>query len=112
MATLTADQLGDIQADLGISNDGTVFTDAELQRNYTRASGNYDKAVVISFRQLLAQANKLHTYSVASASENLKEVRDNLRDSLTYWEERVLGQSQQIKIVGLRGIPPRWKDEP
>lgn len=109
MATLDADQLTDFRADIG--DDGSVFTNAELHRLYTRAGSDYTAAVVLALRQILMNAAKLHDYSLVSSSESKSQVFKNLHDMLTYWESKAQ-TSQQVKIVGMRVVPPRVKDEP
>ncbi len=109
MATLDADQLTDLRADIG--DDGTVFSDAELHRLYTRAGSDYDKAVVLAFRQILANATKLHDYRIAQSGESLSQVYRNVKDLLVHWES-IADVKQQVKMVGLRSVPPVLKDEP
>jgi hypothetical protein len=109
MAELNADQLTDIRADLG--DDGTVFTDDELHRLYTRAGGDYNKAVVLALRQILMNAAKLSDYRIAQSAESRSQVYKQLREQLAYWEE-VARNTQQIRVVGLRAVPPRAKDVP
>lgn len=109
MATLDADQLLDFRGDVG--DDGTVFTDAELQRFYTRANGNYNKAVVLALQQILMNAAKLHNYSLAQSSESRAQVFDHLKILLAMWQENARS-TQQIRFVGSRVVPTRVKDEP
>jgi hypothetical protein len=109
MATLDADQLTDFRGDIG--DDGTVFTAAELHRFYTRAESDYAKAVVLALRQLLANAAKFNDYRIAQSAENKSQVFTHLRELLTYWEARAESASQ-VKIVGMRSVPPREKDVP
>lgn len=113
--TLTATQLADFRADIGDAT-ATVFTDIELNRLYERASENYAQAIVLALRQLLANAAKLHDYRLAQSTESLSQVFSNVKQLLQYWEERVdeetAGTAGQIRIIGLRGVPPRDKDLP
>ena len=78
MAELSDDQRSDIQADIGIDSDQTVFTDAELDRLYTRASSDYDTAVVYALDQLLADAAKFNDYTAGASSERKSQVFENL----------------------------------
>jgi hypothetical protein len=109
MAELSAAQLLDIRADLG--DDGTVWTDDELDRLYTRASSDYNSAVVLAIRQLLMNAAKLHDYSLAQSSESKSQIFKNLKEMLTYWDDKA-STRQQVKMVGMRSVPPRAKDSP
>lgn len=106
---LTATLRADLQADLGIGSDGAVFTNAELDRLYTRAEDNYNLAVYFGYRQLLAQANKFHNYTEGMTRVERVQMRENIADSMEFWkaEARV-----QVRMVGLNPIPPRDKDEP
>lgn len=112
MATLTNDQLSDIQGDLGIGSDESVFTDDDLNRLYTRADGDYTTAVYLGYRQLLAQANKLHDYTVAQTRMSKAQVREHLRDMLAFWQNEARVSGDQVRILGANSIPPRWKDKP
>ncbi len=112
MATLTNEQIADLRADIG--DDGTVFSVTELDRNFTRAGGNYEQTVVICLRQIRAQATKLHNYTIAQSSHSLQQVHDNIVELLAYWEDVVQTKASggQVKILGLRAVPPRAKDGP
>lgn len=112
MATLTATQRADMQADLGISADETVFTNDELDRLYTRADSNYEAAVYYGYRQLLADANKLFDYSAGMTKMSKSQVRAHLRDMLEFWKSEVTAAGGQVSIVGALEVPPRDKDRP
>jgi hypothetical protein len=65
-----------------------VFTDAELNRYYTRGEEDYDKALYYALWALLAQASKFYDYSVAQTRVSKKQIRDNLRDLFKTQEKR------------------------
>lgn len=88
MATLSSDQLTDVQGDLGISDDEGVFTDTELNRLYTRAGGDYEKTVAFAYRQLWANALKFTRYTQGRSSEDKTAIRDALKDAMMYWEQK------------------------
>lgn len=106
---LSATLRTDLQADLGIGSDETVFTNAELDRLYARAENAYNLTVFFAYRQLLAQANKFHNYTEGMTRVERKQMRDNIADSMKFWqaEGRV-----QARMIGLNPIPPRDKDVP
>ena len=112
MATLTTTQRADLQADLGISADETVFTNDELDRLYTRADGDYETAVYYGYRQLLADANKLFDYQSGMTRMSKAQVREHLRDALELWKGEARSASGQVSIVGALEVPPRSKDKP
>lgn len=109
MADLSAAQLLDFRADIG--DDGTVFTEDELNRHFTRASSDYNSAVVLALQQLLINASKRHDYSLAQSSESKSQVYKQIKDALTYWKSEAETR-QQVKMVGMRSVPPRVKDSP
>lgn len=109
--TLTSDQLSDLQADLGITSDQSVFTDSELNRLFTRAVGDYELTITYAVRQLLMQAARFNDYTVGQTSESKSQVYKQLKDTLTYYETKQQGK-QQVKIVGMRPVPTRGKDIP
>ena len=59
---LTATQLTDLQKDIGIGSDEAIFTDDELNRLHSRASGDYALTVAYALRQLLVDAARLNDY--------------------------------------------------
>ena len=109
---LTDTQRTDMQGDLGVSDDEAVFSNDELDRLYARAVDDYALAIYYGFRQLLAQANKYHKYTAGFASEDLQQVRANLKDSLEEWKEEAKNSANQVMMVGILEVPPRDKDEP
>jgi hypothetical protein len=86
--TLTVDQLTDLQADLGITTDQLVFTDAALNRLYTRAAGDYDATVVYALRQLRQQAAKGIQYTIGQTSFSRQQWFDHLTVLLKEAEAR------------------------
>ncbi len=114
--TLTADQITDMQGDLGITNDQTVFTDAELQRFYVRAEGSYPKAMVFALRQLLANKAKLRDYGTGLSYEKESQVYDHVKGLLSVWQaeddSEDAGGGNQVKVVGVRLQPRRDRDKP
>lgn len=97
MPTLTDDQLADFQSDIGITDDETVFTDVELNRHFTRAEGDYNRAVVYALRQFLANAVKFADYVQNASQEKQSQIRDGYVMLLNRWE----------KIAGMEGGPLR-----
>ena len=65
---LTTEQLADFQADLGIDDSESVFTDVELERLFTRAGDVYETAVWYAWRQLLAASTAYVDYQVAQTN--------------------------------------------
>lgn len=110
MATLTAEQKLDFRADIG--DDGTVFTDPELDRLYTRAGADYNTAVYLAWRQLLADANKFFDYTAGQTSVKKAQVRQHIKDMVEFWKGEATTSANQVRILGIRSVPPRWKDAP
>ena len=109
---LTDVQRIDMQEDLGITDDELVFTDAALDRLYTRATGSYELAVYYGYRQLLADANKFHNYAAGLAREDLSQVRANLKDSMLQWKNEAAGTVTQVLNVGMVTRPPSDPEYP
>ena len=113
---LTADQLADMQADLGISDDQAVFTDAELERLFTRAGEVYESAVYLAWRQIFAQATTYIDYKVAQTEMKRSQVWDHIKAMLAHWKDEAASASGATGalFVGLNGIPTlsTSKDEP
>lgn len=111
---LTAEQLSDLQADLGIDDSQAVFTDAALERLYTRAGEEYTTAVYMAWRQLLAAATAYIDYKVAQTSVSRSQVYSHIEAMVAHWqtESENATNSQGVRIVGMNQIPPRYKEEP
>lgn len=109
---LSSDQLTDMQGDLGISGDASVFTDVELNRLFTRAESDYELAVYYGFRQLLAEANKFYNYTAGMTKVQRVQMRENLESSMGIWRDEARVAGNQVRLIGLRSIPPRYKDAP
>lgn len=109
---LTATQLTDMQADLAITSNQAVFTDAELNRLYVRAGDDYNTAVYLAWRQLLADANKFFDYTAGQTKVQRDQTWRHIRETLKIWADESRSNSNQVAMVGLAEIPPRWKDQP
>lgn len=84
---LTASQLERLRRDLGDSNTPPAFDDTELNDNWDRLTvagltetQQHEATLALCFRQLLAQATKFHNYTAGQVKEDLKQVRDNIKD--------------------------------
>ena len=109
--TLTDELRADLQNDLGIGTDESVFTNAELARLYVRADSDYDQTMILALRQLLIQAARLHRYTLAQSSSDHQQVFANLKVLLAIYEQQKSGGTQ-VKMIGLTAVPPRSKDKP
>lgn len=84
---LTAAQRMDLAADVGIADDESVFSDAELDRNYARESNNYKRAVVRTLWQLLADPVKFKRYAECVSEDERKGLRASLEKRLARAEK-------------------------
>mgnify|MGYP001561254232 FL=1 len=109
---LTADQLADMQGDLGITTDQAVFTDAELNRLFARTDSDYNGAVYLAYRQLLADATKLFNYTVGQTRIEREKVFDHVAKMVEFWKAESRTNANQLMILGLNEIPTRIKDQP
>lgn len=109
---LTVTQRTDMQGDLGIAADEAVFTNDELDRLYTRADSDYYTAVFFGYRQLLAQANKFHNYTAGMTKVDRVQMRENIRDSMEFWQDEAKVSGNQLRVIGILPIPPKDKDVP
>jgi hypothetical protein len=112
MAALTTIQIERLRRDLGDS--ATAVTTPELQDNWDRVDGapneivRHEATLALCFKQLLAQAAKLHDYKAGAVDEKLSQVRKNLEDMYKLYApslERALGTGQQVAIGRLVARP-------
>lgn len=111
---LTTEQLADFQADLGLDDSETVFTDAELERLFQRAGEVYETAVYRAWCQLLAASAKYIDYRVAQTEEKRSQAYAHIKEMVAHWkaESDAVSNAQGVMIAGLTEVPPRWKEEP
>lgn len=93
---LSAQELADLRQDIGDTGSPPAFSDAQLQRNYERAEGDYNRTVVTTLRQLLASSARLHAYSMGQSSESLDQVYQHVQDLLALWQRIAGEQSGEI----------------
>lgn len=111
MTDLTTAQQNTLRRRIGDTSDTPAFANDELQDAFNEAAESLDATTVILLEWLLADAVKLHTYKAGQTTENMDQVYDHLKDRLTYWTSKT-AVSQQMKIVGMRSVPPRDRDMP
>lgn len=110
--SLSSDQRADMQGDLGISADETVFTNDELDRLYERAHSDYNTAVYLGYRQIMANAAKLHNYTAGQTRIDKAQVFDHLKSMVEFWQGESRTASNQVKVLGINSVPPRHKRKP
>lgn len=118
---LTQIQRIDLQDDTAIGSDQAVFTDLELERIWTRVIGapdevlRHEAALALIFRQLLADANKLHNYKAGATAHELKVIRANLKEMYDLYEpalQAALSRKTQIARNTLRSQPHQTRRLP
>lgn len=113
MAELTAAQIADMQGDLAIGDDESVFTNDELQRLYVRASEDYNTAVYYAYRQILASKVVAWTdYQVAQTKVSASQAFANLKTLVAEWQKTANTPTNQVKIVGANPVPTTHKPKP
>lgn len=112
MATLTADQLRYLRADIGDSETPFAFTTSELNDNFTRSSSNYRKTVILTLEQLLANLSKLYDYKVGFTVHSQAAVYDHVKSLLEVQRSKLTEEEQTLSIVGLSPVPPVHRTEP
>ncbi len=111
--TLSVEQITDFRSD--IADTSNAFTDAEIQRLYTRA-GTYEGAVLLAIDQLIADASRLYSYRMNTTQENLDEIVDHLKIHVRpIWAERAANAEKKqtprrIRLCGT-GNPQRKKPQ-
>lgn len=109
---LNATILADLQGDLGIDNSEAVFTDLELERIYARASSDYNTAVYMAWRQLLAASSKYVDYAVAQTKVSRSQAFQHIKDMVAFWGAESKSADDQLLSAGMRGVPTKHKPQP
>lgn len=115
MTALTAEQLARLRQDIGDTNDPPAFEDEELQDIWTDEGEDWDKTILRAYERLLANAWKFTDYTQNESQEKKGQIFSHLERMVARLEKKVAEAAKahnQIKIAGLKGIPPRRKDKP
>lgn len=116
---LTAQQLNDLRADLGV--DSTIFSDSELERLWDRVSGassdtqRHEATLALMARQLWTSSAKLHDYTAGESDEKLSQVVTNLQKIYAAFKpalDAALNQRQQFVIGAVRAVPNQNRVQP
>lgn len=110
--TLSATQLANMQADLAISDDESVFTDDELEALFQRASEDYNLAVYYAWRQVLAGSARWVDYQVAQTKVSRSQAFDHIKEMVAFWGAESRTAANQVLVVGMRPVPTPWKPVP
>lgn len=110
-----------LRSDLGIPNDQTVFTDAELDIIWGRVAGaanaNYQEraALALMAMQIRNSAAKLHDYSLVSASEKESQIFDHLdkiyQENKAYLDDALGLIFAQVGTARVKAAK-RWRRKP
>ena len=109
---LTATQRTDMQADLGITSDEAVFTNDELDRLYARADSDYNSAIYLAWRQLMADAAKFNDYTTGQTQEKKSQLFEHVKAMVDFWGSEARSASNQVRMLSILEVPPRNKDVP
>jgi len=104
--------LSDLQADIGITNDQSVFTDAAIERLWVRSGEFHNLTVYYAFRQLLSSANTFIDYTSGLTSEKRSQVRAHIKDIMNFWLGESVEVESQVEVMGMQEVPMKKKDKP
>lgn len=99
---LTVEQRSDLQGDLGIGPDQSIFTDYEMDRAFTRADSDLGLAKIILLQQLVASPKRLMLYLGSDCPEDQqKSMKQQLIARLTRLEEQAGLTLQSLSMGGI-----------
>jgi len=120
--TPTAQQIGDLRADVGDEGASPAFTDDEITRLWARVSGasrevvQFEATLALMYRQLLANAAKFADYTAGDTEEKRSQVFKHLQAMYKMYQdhlEDVLGtETRQFAKSTVRGVPRQNRSEP
>lgn len=110
---LTTAQRTDLRADLGDTGPtGQFFTDADLDRFWQRADGDYDRTLLLAFGPLRAEAGKRVNYAVGPDREDAAQVFEHLTILAGEVEARVAARQELAGDTAVAGgtvaVPIAW----
>lgn len=103
MAEMTADQITDFRSDMNDAN--SAWSEAEIQRLFTRQSENYNGTIVLAIDQLLmANSTKWVNYTANMSKEEREKVWAHMLDMRKIWQDKWDKDLRvsQTKIIGMR----------
>jgi hypothetical protein len=120
MADMTATQLTDFRADIADTN--SAFTDAELQRLWTRCDGastdyqRFEASKGLAIRQLLHDAAKFNDYAAGETEEKKAVIFDHYKKLYDgYYApivDALFGNKKQFVWAQMRAHPHQTRTEP
>ncbi len=120
----TATQRTRLRADLGLADDESVFTDAEVDELFARAGEQYgDPEVVYACARLLGvdqliarTVPQMTKYRQGESSEDPTPILQGLRGLRALYadalQSAIAASSGSVRIMGLRRKPTRLKEYP
>jgi hypothetical protein len=111
---LTPDELQRLRRKIGDSGDPPVFEESELQDIWTETEGNWNKAVLTCYDELIASSYKFHNYTQNQSRDEKKQVFDNLLKVREVWQKKVdadlsaAAAKNQVRLTAL-GVRKRVK---
>jgi hypothetical protein len=99
---------------LMIDDTGTppVFTDPELELFYAQSGSNLNRTALSIIRVLMMRGAKYTDYVQNQSQEKRSQVFSNLEKMYGIYQAELAQGAQQVRIVGVRSIPPNRKATP
>lgn len=110
--SLTTTQRTDMQGDLSIGSDQSVFTNDELDRFYERAGSDYNTAVYYGWRQILAGSAKWVDYQVAQTKVSRSQAFAQIKQMVDFWAAESKAADDQLLSAGIAPVPTQHKPLP
>jgi len=120
MADLTADQLSDIRVDLADAS--SAFSDAELQRLWTRVESvtntarRLEATKGLAIRAVLHDAAKFNDWTAGETSQKKEQIFKRYKDLYMAFYAKVvdslLGTQKQLAWAQIRAHPNQERTEP
>jgi hypothetical protein len=114
MTDLTTAQKNTLRRRVGDSGATQAFSDDELQDAFDEAVESLDATTVILIEWLIADAAKFNDFTAGQTSEKKSQIFDHLVKLAAHYQGKVdtAARGVQVKIVGMRSVPPRERDAP
>ena len=109
---LTTTQRAYVQRNLGITTDETVFTNNELDDIYDETGSDLKATVYSGWLALMANAAKFFNYTAGQSKVERAAVFDHVKAMVEFWKDESRTAANQMVMLGLTEVPPRWKNEP
>lgn len=110
--TATPEQIARFRRKIADQKVPPTFPEPELQDIWDEAGGDLNKACLIAFEELAANAAKFTDYTANESSQKKSQIFDHLTKVMIPMYQEKVRKPNQVRIVGTAIVPTRRASRP